>query len=49
MATGSRLSYARDCHTKAEWDFITRSSQDFANGIQQRSFELNKPPGGGGH
>lgn len=49
MATGSRLAYARDCHTRAEWDFITRSSQDFTNGIQQRSFELNNPPGGGGH
>ncbi|HSC18446.1 MAG TPA: hypothetical protein VLC74_05985 [Rhizomicrobium sp.] len=49
MATGSRLAYARDCHTRAEWDFITRSSQDFTTGIQQRSFELNNPPGGGGH
>src|SRR2546423_13025212 len=49
IATGSRLAYARDCHTRAEWDVITRSSQDFINTIQKRALNSNNPPGAAGH
>jgi len=48
IATGSRLAYARDCHTQAEWDLIKRSSRDYLQGIQQRALEKNQIPGGGG-
>jgi hypothetical protein len=48
IATGSRLAYARDCHTQAEWDEIHRSSQKYLQGIQQKALEKNQIPGGGG-
>jgi hypothetical protein len=49
VATGSRLAYARDCHTRAEWDVISRSSQDFINTIQRRALNTDNPPGASGH
>lgn len=44
IATGSRLAYARDCHTRAEWAIITRSSQDFLNTIERNQLTSNNPP-----
>ena len=44
VATGSRLAYARDCHTRAEWAIITRSSQDFLNTIERNQLTSNNPP-----
>jgi len=44
VATGSRLAYARDCHTRAEWQTISRTAQDFTQGIQLRGFNLNNCP-----
>jgi len=49
IATGSRLAYARDCHTQAEWDVIRRSSQDYINTIEKRALNTNNPPGAAGH
>jgi hypothetical protein len=48
IVTGSRLAYARDCHTQAEWDVIKRASKDYLEGIQQRALERNQIPGPGG-
>jgi hypothetical protein len=47
IATGSRLAYARDCHTRAEWESITRSSQDFIQRVQSRGLTTNNCPAGG--
>lgn len=49
IATGSRLAYARDCHTRAEWAIITRSSRDFLNTIERNQLTSNNPPRAGGH
>src|SRR3954467_11468132 len=46
IATGSRLAYARDCHTQAEWDTIARASQDLIVGIQSRGLTTNNCPMG---
>jgi hypothetical protein len=48
VATGSRLAYARDCHTRAEWESIARDAQDYAQGIQLHGFNLNNCPVGTG-
>jgi len=48
IATGSRLAYARDCHTRAEWDTIAREAQEYAQGIQLHGFNLNNCPIGNG-
>ncbi|MFL5236198.1 MAG: hypothetical protein ACJ8EL_01060 [Rhizomicrobium sp.] len=45
VATGSRLSYARDCHTQMEWDVIARTSREYINGQQMKGFEAGKPCG----
>jgi hypothetical protein len=45
VATGSRLSYARDCHTRAEWDVIHRESREYVNNQQLRGFNAGKPCG----
>jgi hypothetical protein len=48
IATGSRLAYARDCHTRAEWESITHASRDLIEGIQMRGFTGNNCPVGAG-
>jgi len=45
VATGSRLSYARDCHTRAEWDVIHRESREYVNSQQLKGFNAGKPCG----
>jgi hypothetical protein len=45
LATGSRLSYARDCHTQMEWDVIARTSREYISGQQMKGFEAGKPCG----
>jgi cytochrome c5 len=45
MATGSRLSYARDCHTRAEWDVIHREAREYVNNQQLKGFNAGKPCG----
>jgi hypothetical protein len=45
VATGSRLSYTRDCHTQMEWDIITRTGRDYINGQQMKGLEAGKPGG----
>src|ERR1043166_3449099 len=49
VITGSRLAYARDCHTEAEWEVIRRSGRDYLNTIRRKSLESNQMPGGTGH
>ena len=49
VITGSRLAYARDCHTEAEWEVIRRGGRDYLNTIRRRSLESNQMPGGSGH
>lgn len=46
IATGSRLAYARDCHTRAEWDMITKEARDYINGQQLRALNAAPPLGG---
>jgi cytochrome c5 len=45
VATGSRLSYARDCHTRAEWEMIVRESREYVNNQQLKGFNAGKPCG----
>jgi|KBSMisStandDraft_5_1062788.scaffolds.fasta_scaffold64451_3 hypothetical protein len=45
VATGSRLSYARDCHTQMEWDIIARTSREYINGQEMKGFQAGKPCG----
>ena len=45
VATGSRLSYARDCLTRAEWDVIHRESREYVNSQQLKGFNAGKPCG----
>src|SRR6476659_7111084 len=45
VATGSRLSYARDCHTQMEWDVIARTSREYINGQEMKGFQAGKPCG----
>ncbi len=44
-ATGSRLSYVRDCHTQREWNEITRSAREYINLQQQKAMEAGRPGG----
>src|SRR6185503_14746653 len=43
IATGSRLAYARDCHTRAEWEEITRLARDYINGQQLKGLNAAPP------
>jgi cytochrome c5 len=45
IATGSRLAYARDCHTRAEWEEITRIARDYINGQQLKGLNAAPPNG----
>jgi hypothetical protein len=43
IVTGSRLAYARDCHTRAEWEEITRAARDYINGQQLKGLNAAPP------
>src|SRR5689334_776865 len=48
VITGSRLAYARDCHTQAEWEVIRRASRDYLDITRRKSLNSNQMPGGTG-
>jgi hypothetical protein len=48
VATGSRLAYARDCHTQAEWEVIRRAARDYLDITRRKSLNSNQMPGGTG-
>jgi hypothetical protein len=43
VVTGSRLADARDCHTRTEWDQITRATRDYINGQQLKGLNAAPP------
>jgi hypothetical protein len=48
VVTGSRLAYARDCHTQAEWEVIRRAARDYLDITRRKSLNSNQMPGGTG-
>jgi hypothetical protein len=46
VPTGQRLGGERICHTKAEWDDMTRKARDATNENQMRGMQGGAPGGG---